>query len=260
MRIVSNGSFDPLCPSPLAVANAHTIQPRPILFREIIRDTFDNGQMRCEPCIEATFGSLAVDHQCFCGCFEFDLPQLFSGTGLITGGGSNTCNDMTTLTAPETIVVVDDIPTDPFDLVPDEATTQCLFSVGQPTNCVWSKEIINGVFNDGNYQFYYLYCGTVPDDNITISSKRATLIFIYQRTYIGSSLFHIGATYSCDDFAATGGVFTQESESHSILGACAGGTPTWEIPTTITVRGTSCDSSTSSSSSSGGSSSSSSSV
>jgi len=237
MRIVSNGSFDPLCPSPLVVANAHTMQPRPVLYQGIILGSLDNGQMLCEPCVEANYHD---GHQCFCGCFEFDLPQLFSGTGLITGGGSNTCDAMTTLTAPETVVVVDDIPTDPLDLVPDEATTQCLFSVGQPTNCVWSKEIINGVFNDGNYQFWYLWCGTVPDDNITISSKRATLIIIYQRTYIGSSLFHIGATYSCDDFSASGGVFTQDSESHSIIGACAGGTPTWDIPTTITVRGVPC--------------------
>lgn len=86
MRIVSDGFFDPRCPSQLVVANAHTMQPRPNPLRPITVEGATSEGMRCLPCIEP----VGDNDTCCRNCFQLELPDITidpqTNCGIESGG------------------------------------------------------------------------------------------------------------------------------------------------------------------------------
>lgn len=227
MRILSNGSFDPLCPSPLVVANAHTLRPRPVLYQDIILGSLDNGGMNCEPCIQAGFQPNT--YLCICGCFEFDLPQLFEG-----GGDSNFadgCDLLTAATAPRTCRLT-------------QVGGQCGVHWPFAIHCLW--QYVEGDYYDHtpiegeDFKIFTLDSLAAPAAN-----GEATLSIVIQKTeYPGSGSLRwiVAMLYRSSNFTASGGTFdlVPGFVSTSIVGGCTGGAPTWNIPNTVSVRGVPC--------------------
>ncbi len=220
--------YDPLCPSKLFIMDADTFNPRPELYQVIIQGSLDNGGMKCEPCIEPGFPD---GQRCICGCFQFDQPQLFTGTGGISGDAMypNSCDDLTTRTAPRTITM-----TPPGG--------QCMEEFPFVVTCQWQ-------FYDGDYgavgggDDYSVF--TIESDSVPHANGNATLSIFYQRikhSGFGGALWLVGGVYDSTDFSPAGGTFVLRPgfTSMTITGGCTGGTPTWNIPTTISVTRANC--------------------
>jgi len=264
MRIVSDGNFDPLCSSPMVVANAETMQPRPILYRQVIVDSLDNGKMRCEPCIRA--GHNPANYVCVCGCFQVDLPQLYTGTGGFTEFGFDTgyttiCSQLKALTTPKTITLTSDtIPnTDRLILgyVPS-GLVQCTQNIND-IGCLWGAGddhlSSSSAFGGSTYyEAYYLWSHMVPDRGGKIG---AAFFIAFERpkvTGFGGLVYEIFAVYTCPDFSASGGLFTYSAASSStmcgviggtaggISGGCSGDPNNCNLPSELSIRGVPCPS------------------
>lgn len=240
MRIVSNGSFDPLCPSPLVVANAHTMQPRPVLFQQIILGSLDNGQMRCEPCVQATL-ERPPDEYCFCNCFKVDLPDLCD----TSEGGL--CADLKAQLAGRTVHMTYLA----SGAWPSGLSTRFSMFGGVtfPSNC----QIRNGELCGWGYEEPPDATTRFPNDpdgdnvhafHVDYASPEECYFTILMRTGSGGFYqYYFNVQYLCTNFTASGGFFEQTSATINApifpgIGSCTGFTTSF--PDSVNIIGEFC--------------------